>query len=140
MKKLIALFALVLFLIVGLVACGRTEKADNMKSKLKDGGYTVNEYKPAEFDVKYSSLGGVAKLDGIQTIIVAEKDEKGIFLFVFSKGAQAEAAATPEFLGTLGSSAKDFADENQSSLVGYHNNVIWAGSQKAREVAGLDIK
>ena len=140
MKRIIALLVMVFVLTIGLVACARTEKAEDMKTKLKDGGYTVSEYKPEEFDVKYSSLGGIAKLDGIKTVLVAQKGEQGLFLFVFENGKQAEKAATPELLGTLASSAKDFGDEDQTSFVGYHNNVLWAGSLKARDAVGLNIK
>lgn len=127
-------------MLFGLVACSQTEKAADLKKKLDKGGYKVSEYSPAEFDANYTTFGETGKIDGLKTVLVATKGEQGIFLFVFGSIKQAEAAATPEFLGMLGSSVKEFCDEDQASVVGYHNNVIWGGSQKARETAGLNTR
>ena len=143
MKKavitILAVVMLVSVLAVTLTACNTTVSADSIQSGLAKAGYKVDRFSPVEAEAYVQNLE-TSKMEGLQAVIhgYKENDSKDeILILVFDKTNHATVSDEKMFM--MHDWGKEHAPETESSVYGTHNNCVWAGSQAARNAAGLNI-
>ena len=142
-KSIIAILAVVLVVVVlsfALVACNAKLSASSIKSGLEKAGYSVSEYNKVEFEAAYSSGAlKTSEMEGLETIFYATKNidgrEDGILILVFDSTKHAE--ISNEQMGLMYDFGRRLAPESDASVYGSYNNVIWTGSQAAKNAAGI---
>ena len=130
---------LVSVLAVTLTACNTTVSADSIQSGLAKAGYKVDRFSPVEAEAYVQNLE-TSKMEGLQAVIhgYKENDSKDeILILVFDKTNHATVSDEKMFM--MHDWGKEHAPETESSVYGTHNNCVWAGSQAARNAAGLNI-
>ena len=148
MKKIFAkiagLFA-ALALLIGLASCfDASYSPSSMKSGLEKAGYTVDE-NPTIVNLDTSKLEGYkSSLYGYKTA----DDEDAILILIFDSTANVEKATASNVNSAGDKVANDFvtimyrwgrnhAPETDTSVYGTANNIVWAGSRKAKTAAGI---
>ena len=142
MKKLFGLIAVAFTFLFALVGCAQTLSSGSLKSGLQNNGYSVTEFTPAEYEVYSDGAMEASKIPGLQVVLQATKGEtvKGaLLLFVFDNTNHASDMMTGDYLSMLNNFGERAKDNDQTSTMGSHNNVVWAGSATARNAAGIKI-
>ena len=142
MKKLAALIFVAIIFALTLTSCSASVSADSIKSGLKNAGYTVDTYDKNTFESAQLSVTlETSKMEGLTAVIYAYKTVNdrtdGILVLVFD--SIDHASISNENLGLMNSFGRRHAPESDTSVVGTHNNTVWAGSQAARKAAGLYV-
>ena len=142
MKKLTAIILTMIIFALTLTSCSSTVSADSIKSGLKKAGYTVDTYDKNTFESAQLEVAlETSKMAGLTSVIYAYKTvgdrTDGILVLVFD--TIEHASIGNENLGIMNGFGRKLAPESDSSVIGTHNNTVWAGSQAARTAAGLNI-
>ena len=150
MKKHITLTALFCAMILLLAACSSSYSDASMKSGLTKGGYTVNQYTPAEFEASQrQAVLKTTEMAGLKTVLMGIKEvkgeENGILILVFDSISNAEKVGTTsgstvtEAMSLLMDWGRAHAPETELSTFGQANNVVYAGCRDARLAAGIKL-
>ena len=139
MKKLIAILV-AFFSLIGLASCQGTS-GGSVSNNLKNNGYTVDTYTPEQYETQQKGALKCTKYTGMSQVIVGyNKDDNTVLIFVFdSSGNASKMVEDTDALDVLTRFADRYADEGQTSKLGSHNNLVWVGSAKARNAAGINI-
>ena len=140
-KSLIAIFAVVMLIsiiAVTFVACNTTVSNDSIEEGLKSAGYSIDKFTPVEAEAYIRNLE-TSKMEGLKTVFHAYKDghsDDEILILVFDNTKHAN--VTNEQMYLMHDWGRAHAPESDTSVFGTHNNVVWAGSQAAKNAAGLN--
>ena len=144
MKKTIIVVVAVVIVVLALaftfVACNPSNvSAASIESGLKKAGYKVDKFSPVEAEAYVTNLE-TSKMEGLQAVIHGYKENNSkdeILVLVFDNTKHATVSDEKMFM--MYDWGKEHAPESESSVYGTHNNCVWAGSQAARNAAGLNI-
>ncbi len=135
---------------IALVGCTQTLSASSVKSGLEKAGYKVDTYDKNTFESAQLTLAlETSKMEGLQSVVYAYKnvDDRyknvdystdGILILIFDNIDHADKVGNTA-LALMNTFGRTHAPESDSSVVGTHNNVVWAGSSAARKAAGINI-
>ena len=143
MKKLIATMLVAVIAAIALVGCTQTLSAGSVKSGLEKAGYTVDTYDKNTFESAQLTVAlETSKMEGLQSVVYAYKkvDDRtdGILILIFDNIDHADKVGN-SVIALMNTFGRMHAPESDSSVVGTHNNVVWAGSSAARKAAGINI-
>jgi len=140
MRKVLGVIALLFSSLFLFVSCQASLSASNIKSNLKGAGYTADEYTPAQYEQQQQGALEATKIEGLEVVVTGYKDDSNIIILVFNSIDNAsKAVENTDVLSVMTRFGSKNADEGQTSSFGSHNNVVWAGSAKARNAAGINI-
>ena len=139
-KKVLSLFV-VFGLLFGLTGCfGSSYSNSSLKSGLQSAGYTVDE-NPTILNLDTSKLTGYqSSLYAYKTV---DSKEDGILILIFDSSSNADKAGNSadgvatEFMSMMYNWGRAHAPQSDTSVYGIANNIVWAGSNAAKNAAGI---
>ena len=126
-----------------LVGCQWGQSSSSIKSNLTSASYKVDEYTPEQYSAQQSGVFDHTKVKGIQTILVAYKNANGkdytLIVLIFDSIDNASNFVQSDASTAFMRFGSRYADEGSTSGFGSANNVVWAGSNTARQEAKIGL-
>ena len=131
------LFALTVF---QLIACKSSYSSDSLKSNLEKAGYKVDT-NPIILNLETSKMEGYqSSLYGYK---IVDNQELGVLILIFDTTEHANKVGSPEgnvateTVSLLHDWGRKHATEDELSVYGVANNIIWTGSTQAKDAAKI---
>ena len=131
MKRFLSTLALAA--VLGLASCSTSYSAKDVEPNLKNKGYTVSTY--AGEEVK-ESMKGFNYIVTVSEGLIARKGDSDIFFAFFCASIDDAEKFTNENIAIMSNTIEKYTEEPR---VGYHNNVVYAGSKTAVSDSGLPV-
>jgi len=131
MKRFLSTLALAA--VLGLASCSTSYSSKDIEPNLKNKGYAVEVYNEEEAK---ASIKGINFVVTVSEALLARKGEHDIFISFFCANSDDADKFVMENISALTHTVEYYTDD---SKVGYHNNVVFAGSKTAVKDSGLPV-